>query len=97
MAEQKNGNGNDSRGSKMKSVVLVIASWCPVCPQAEKLWDELSKEYEFDYQEIDIASADGEELVSRHSIMSVPTTIIDDKVAFVGVPDEKKAIKAITS
>ena len=80
----------------MKSVTLIKASWCPVCPQAEKLWAELIKMHDFDYREIDIASTEGEELVSKHSIMSVPTTIIDDKVAFVGVPDEKKAIQAIS-
>ena len=79
----------------MTSVILVKASWCPVCPQAEKLWSELAGTYEFDYREIDISSAAGEELVSKHSIMSVPTTIIDGEVAFVGVPDEKKAIQAI--
>ena len=79
----------------MKSVLLVKAAWCPICPQVEKLWSDLRKTYKFDYQEIDIASTEGEELVSKHSIMSVPTTIIDGQVAFVGVPDEKKAIKAI--
>ncbi len=79
----------------MKSVILVKAAWCPICPQVEKLWSELRKTYGFDYLEIDIAGTEGEELVSKHSIMSVPTTIIDGKVAFVGVPDEKKAIQAI--
>ncbi|MCK4268548.1 MAG: thioredoxin family protein [Actinomycetia bacterium] len=79
----------------MKSVLLVKAAWCPICPQAEKLWNDLRRTYKFDYHEIDISSTEGEALVSKHSIMSVPTTIIDGKVAFVGVPDEKKAIQAI--
>ncbi len=81
----------------MKSVVLVRAEWCPVCPQVEKLWAKLSESHEFDYEEIDIAGEEGEALVSRHSIMSVPTTIIDGKVAFVGVPNEAEAIAAVSA
>ena len=79
----------------MKSVVLVRADWCPVCPQAESLWQGLKESYSFDYQEIDISSKDGEALVEKHSIMSVPTTVIDDKVEFIGVPDRDEAVKAI--
>ncbi len=80
----------------MKSVVLVKAEWCPVCPQAEKLWENLGKSHKFDYKEVDIASDEGEALVAEHSIMGVPTTIIDGKVAFAGVPDEAEAVAAVS-
>ena len=81
----------------MNSVVLVKASWCPVCPQAEALWKSLAESHSFDYREVDIASDEGKDLVAKYSIMSVPTTIIDDKVAFLGVPDKKEAIDLISS
>ncbi|GCC10408.1 hypothetical protein IPdc08_00432 [archaeon] len=51
--------------------------------------------YEFDYEEVDIASEEGRKLVAEHSIMSIPTTIIDGKVSFSGVPDKDKAIDAV--
>ena len=79
----------------MKSVVLVRADWCPVCPQVESLWQGLKESYDFHYKEIDISSKDGEALVEKHSIMSVPTTVIDDKVEFIGVPDRDEAVKSI--
>lgn len=80
----------------MKSVVLVKAEWCPVCPQVEKLWENLGKSHEFVYEEVDIASDEGEALVAEHSIMGVPTTIIDGKVAFAGVPSEAEAVAAVS-
>ena len=76
-------------------VTLVVAQWCPICPKAEKLWSELETNYKFDYEEVDIASEEGRKLVAEHSIMSVPTTIIDGKVSFSGVPDKDKAIDAV--
>ena len=80
----------------MKSVVLIKAEWCPVCPQAEKLWENLGKSHEFVYEEVEIDSDEGAALVSEHSIMGVPTTIIDGKVTFVGVPSEADAVAAVS-
>lgn len=79
----------------MKRVVLVTTKWCPHCPSAKKLWSELKNLYKFDYQEVDATSPEGQKLVERHRIMAVPTTIIDDRIAFIGVPDREKAIQSI--
>ncbi|MEM5802155.1 MAG: thioredoxin family protein [Candidatus Aenigmatarchaeota archaeon] len=81
----------------MKEVILVKTKWCPYCPSASTLWKELSKKYKFNYKEVDAASSEGQELVSKFNIMAVPTTIIDGKVAFVGVPSREKAEQAIKS
>ena len=77
-------------------VALVIAEWCPVCPSAKELWRSLRKEIDFHYDEIDIASPLGEKLVAEFNILSVPTTIIDESVAFVGVPERNEAIRRVT-
>lgn len=77
-------------------VTLVVAGWCPVCPSARELWRGLKKEYDFHYDEIDVASPLGERLVSEFNILSVPTTIIDGSVAFVGVPEREGAIRKVT-
>jgi glutaredoxin len=77
-------------------VALVVAEWCPVCPSARELWRSLRKEADFHYDEVDIATSLGEKLVSEFNILSVPTTIIDGTVAFVGVPERDEAIRRVT-
>lgn len=79
----------------MVKVTMLTTKSCPYCPSAKRLWQELKKESKFDYEEVDALSEKGQDLVSRHGIMSVPTTIIDGKVAFIGVPDRSKAIAAV--
>lgn len=76
-------------------VTVVFAQWCPVCPLAKKLWNELKTQYDFEYEEADIATKRGRDLILKHSIRVVPTTIINDEVAFVGVPKRDEAIEAI--
>ncbi len=79
----------------MVQVTLIVAEWCPVCPIAKSFWRRLREQYDFVYSEVDISSSEGEALVEKHGIQSVPTTIIDDTVAFVGVPDREKAIRRV--
>lgn len=80
----------------MTSVILLYASWCHNCPAAKQLWRDLGREHDFDYQEIDAESEEGQILVQRYDVMGVPTTIIDGEVAFVGIPGRKEAISKIT-
>lgn len=79
----------------MKSVVLLIADWCLVCPGAKELWDSLKKEYDFNYEACDIASEKGQELVKEYGVIGVPVSIIDGKVAFTGVPNRDDAVTAL--
>ncbi len=81
----------------MVKVQVVYTKACPFCPAAKDLFKDLKKEYKFDYEEIDAMTPKGQEVVSRFNIMSVPTTIIDDKVEFIGVPPREKAIEKIKS
>ena len=81
----------------MVRVVLLTAANCPYCPVARSIWEELRKEYDFEFEEVDVNSEKGKILVVRHGIMAVPTTLIDDKVAFIGIPRKEKAIEAIKS
>ena len=55
----------------------------------------MKKDHKFDYKEVDAMSPEGQELVGRHGIMSVPTTMVDGKVAFNGMLDRKKAEKLV--
>ena len=75
----------------MMKVVLVKTKTCPYCPSASRLWKGLQKKHDFEYKEIDALSNKGQQLILKHLLMAVPTTIIDNRVAFVGIPDKKKA------
>jgi len=80
----------------MVKVTLVHASWCHVCPAAKKMWNDLRSENDFDYKEVDIDTPEGDKLVDQYSIMSVPTTIIDGEIAFIGVPERGEALQKIS-
>ncbi len=80
----------------MVKVTILTTKSCPYCPSAKKLWQDVKKEHKFDYEEVDALSEKGQELVAKHGVMSVPTTLIDGKVAFTGVPDKNKAIAAVS-
>jgi glutaredoxin len=80
----------------MVKVQIVTTKSCPYCPSAKRLWQEVKKEKNFDYQEVDAFSDEGRDLVEKFGIMTVPTTIIDGKVAFTGVPEKNKAVAAVS-
>ncbi len=75
-------------------VTLVYADWCSVCQATKKLWNGLRSEHSFDYEEVNLTSPRGIELVKQYNIHSVPATIIGDRVAFFGLPEREKAIGA---
>ena len=80
----------------MVKVTILTTKSCPYCPSAKKLWQDIRKGRKFEYEEVDALSEKGQELVARHGIMSVPTTLIDGKVMFTGVPDKNKAVAAVS-
>ena len=85
----------------MKKIILLTTKTCPFCPMAKEFWKEMKKDYKFSYEEVDGASEKGQDLVRKFSIMSVPTTIVEEngvgRVAFVGVPQKSKAIEVLMS
>lgn len=80
----------------MVKVTVLTTKSCVYCPTAKKLWQDIRKEHKFDYEEVDALSEKGQEIVERHGIMSVPTTLIDGKVMFTGIPDKNKAVAAVS-
>ncbi len=79
----------------MKNVVMVKTENCPYCPSVDRLWKELKKKYDFNYKSVDATSEEGMKLVEKFGIMSVPATIIDDKLKFIGMPSREKAEEAV--
>jgi len=79
----------------MKKVQLVYTKHCAYCPPAKALFKELKQKHTFDYEEIDATSEEGQMLTQKFDIMSVPAIIIDNKLAFVGLPPKEKAEAAV--
>lgn len=79
----------------MKDVTLVVTNNCPYCPSVDKLWNELKRRHSFNYKVVDAVSEEGGRLVEKFGILSVPATIIDGKLKFVGVPGKEKAEEAV--
>lgn len=80
----------------MVKVTLIHASWCTACPATRRFWKDLKSEYDFEYEEIDVETPEGQTLIDKYGIAGVPTTIIDGRVAFVGLPKKADAINAIS-
>jgi thioredoxin 1 len=80
----------------MVKVTLVHASWCTACPAARRFWKELKSEHNFEYEEINVESPEGQALVEKYGIVGVPTTLIDGELAFTGLPKKADAIARIT-
>jgi thioredoxin 1 len=78
-----------------KKVQVVYTKTCAYCGPTKAIWHDLQKKHKFDYEEIDAESAEGQKLVQKFSIMAVPTTIVDGKVRFIGLPNRNKAEQSI--
>lgn len=77
-------------------VTLIHATWCTACPATRRFWNDLKSKYNFEYEEIDVESPQGQALVDKHGIVGVPTTLIDGEPAFTGLPKKADAIARIT-
>jgi thioredoxin 1 len=75
----------------MKKVQVVFTKTCIYCGPTKAIWHDLQKKYRFDYEEIDAETEEGQKLVQKFSIMSVPATIVDNRVAFIGLPNKGRA------
>ncbi len=96
-----NGNGGQPNTSVHQvskgpvSVTLVTSSICQSCDQAKALWQSLGDTYKFKFDEVDINSRRGRELAANHNVFTTPTTFINGRVAFRGVPKRDHAAAAV--
>lgn len=79
----------------MRKIILLGANWCPITQATKKLFEELKKEFMFDYEYIDIDTEEGKKLVDKFSVTDVPKTIVGDKIIFHGQPSRDKLIQLI--
>jgi thiol-disulfide isomerase/thioredoxin len=87
-----------AKSSKQPTVILLKASWCPICPRADALYKEIlaKKEADFIYKPLNVESGEGLELAKKHSIYAIPTTLINDQIVFKGeVPTRQEFLDAL--
>ena len=82
-------------GEHVIEVLLLTHKGCPVCPEARSFWEKLKQSCDFNYKHVEVYSPEGLQLIRQYNIRSVPTTLIDKKVEFVGVPDRDAALARI--
>lgn len=68
---------------------------CPHCPSAvtvaQKVKDQLGDELDFQHLDVD----ENIDKVRQYQLMSVPTIVIDGKIAFIGAPSEEELLQSI--
>ena len=86
-------NSNELNNIKIKhNVILLVSKWCAECIPADRVWKTLVEERkDFTYKLIDVADPEGRRLSIDLYIRSVPSTIIDGKLSYVGVPTKEDA------
>lgn len=84
---------SDLNASKVRhDVILLVSKWCEECIPADRVWKTLLEEHkDFTYRSIDVSDPEGRRLSIELYIRSVPSTIIDGKLSYVGIPTKEDA------
>lgn len=75
----------------MTRVQLLVSDWCPTCPEAERIWREIAERRDIRFEVLDVAQAEGRELVGELRIRTIPSVVIDGELKGVGVLSREKA------
>jgi len=78
-------------------VQLLVSDWCPTCPQAERIWREVAEQRDIRFEVLDVAQAEGRELVGELRIRTIPSVVIDGVLVAVGVVGREKALQLVAS
>lgn len=74
----------------MKNIIVLTGTWSHECREVEKFWKQKSKKTKFNLEIIDVDTEKGMKLMDEFEVSSVPVTIIDNEVVFIGIPEIKK-------
>ncbi|WP_414041924.1 thioredoxin family protein [Acidithiobacillus sp. M4-SHS-6] len=74
---------------------MLVSQWCPVCPQAEKVWREASEKVPMELEVLDVADRKGREIVSNLRIKTVPAIVVDGTLKTVGAQPLGEVLKML--
>jgi hypothetical protein len=81
----------------MIKVKLLVSDWCPTCPEAERIWREVAERRDIRFEVLDVAQAEGRELVGELRIRTIPSVVIDGELKGVGVLSREKATALVAA
>lgn len=71
---------------------------CHNCAEAKKIFDEIIPQFEnIEVKEIDMASPEGQALISKYSVLASPGIIIDGELFSTGGVDREKLEAKLSS
>ena len=72
-------------------VELLVADWNPSCRRAEAVWRQIARERDLEVQIIDVDQPQGQALMQRLQLKTIPALLIDDQLVAIGVQNEEAA------
>jgi hypothetical protein len=86
------GTVHEDKKAIKHEVLLLVSKWCEECVPADRVWKTLFDERkDFTYRLIDVSEPEGRRISISLYIRSVPSTIIDGKLSYVGIPTKEDA------
>jgi thioredoxin-like negative regulator of GroEL len=74
----------------MKVQLLVSDASAP-CDQAEKVWRGVVAERELDFSVVNLAAPEGQQLVDRLQLRTIPALVVDGVLVAIGVQSAEEA------
>lgn len=71
----------------MRKVIVLIGPWSHECGDVTEFWKTFSEKVQIDLHIIDVETEEGAALMDEYEVSSVPATIINSEVEFIGMPD----------
>lgn len=87
-------DGQPRGGEPEVKVQLLVSESCVPCDQAEKVWRQVAAERALDFSVVDLAGPEGQALVDRLRLKTIPALVIDGRLIAIGVqsPEEARAL-----
>ncbi len=76
-------------------ITLLTQPSCSMCTHAKSVLHRLEQEYRLSIQELDLASADGQQLAARAGVMFAPGLLLDGQPFSFGRVSERKLRRAL--
>lgn len=83
----------------MNTITFLTMVGCHNCAEAKKIFEEVLPAFDgkVEVHEVDIASAEGQELVQKYSVMASPGIIINDELFSTGGVSKAKLLEKLES
>jgi thiol-disulfide isomerase/thioredoxin len=78
-------------------VQLLVSEWCAPCRGAEEVWRQVAERKDFAFEVLDVGQPEGRTIVARLAVKTVPATVVDGVLKFVGVPKLPEALAAVAA